>query len=63
MKPRRRLRKWVVYTLRVIFVLSFIVGGSDCEDMKIFVISHLVATATLCLSGYVLIKNMNMEEE
>ena len=55
---KRMLKKWVVYLLRTIFVLSLLVGASECEDMKLFLISHIVAVATMTLSGYALLKNM-----
>lgn len=58
MKRKRRLKKWVIYVLRTIFVISFIVGASDSENFKFFVISHLVAGATMLLSGIILIRNM-----
>lgn len=56
---QRKLKKWVVYTLRFIFIISLLVGISDCGNFKLFVISHIVALATLLFSGIVLIKDMN----
>lgn len=58
MKRKRRLKKWVKNVLIVIFALSIIVGSSDSENFKFFVISHLIAGIAMLLSGTILIKNM-----
>lgn len=56
---QRKLKKWVVYTLRFIFIISLLVGISDCGNFKFFVISHIIALVILLFSGIVLIKDMN----
>lgn len=55
---KRKLRKWVKVVLKVIFGLSLLIGASDCQDTKLFIISHIVAGVLMITSGYALIKNM-----
>lgn len=55
---KRRLKRWVKNLLVGILVLSIIIGSSECENMTIFVVSHIIAGITMILSGYILIKNM-----
>lgn len=54
---KRRFKKWVVWTLIAINTLSLFVMGSDCEDMILFVISHIIAVLTFSGSSYLLLKN------
>ena len=54
----RKLKKWVKVVLKIMFVLAFLVGASDCQDTKVFVISHIIAGLIMVLSGYILVKNM-----
>lgn len=37
------LKKWVVIILAVVNMLALLVMGSEVEDLKLFVITHLVA--------------------
>ena len=50
-----RLRKWVEYLLVVVAFLSFCIMGSECDDMMIFVISHIIATIIFVTSSSILI--------
>lgn len=61
MKKKRKLKKWVVWLLRILFILAFIVAASDGGTMEQFVISHIIAGIILMSSGYILIKNMEVE--
>lgn len=56
---QRKLKKWVVITLRVILVLSFVIMASDCENTMLFFISHVIAGLLFGLSAYVLIRKEN----
>lgn len=58
---KRRLKKWVRYTLGTIFVLSTLLGISECEDTKIFMISHIIAIIVAGISGAILIKDILKE--
>jgi len=51
-----RLRKWVEYLLVVVAFLSLCVMGSECDDMMIFIVSHLIATLIFVVSSSILIK-------
>ncbi len=53
---RKKLKKWVVWLLRILFIGSILVGISEVEDMKVFIISHLIAVIVMALTGYVLVK-------
>lgn len=57
---KRRLKRWVVWLLTIISTLAFIIMASDCEDMSIFIISHIIATLVFVFCSYVLIKNMEV---
>ena len=49
-------KKWVVNILFVICFISILVMASDCEDIKLFVISHVVATGVLVMCAWLLKK-------
>jgi len=53
---KQRLKKWVEVVLSIIAMLSVCIIGSDCEDLSIFVISHLIALIIFTLSIKVLVK-------
>ena len=59
MVKERKLKKWVVNVLAGINFTSLILMGSDTEDLKVFIIGHLIALTVFLLSGYALIKNIN----
>lgn len=50
------LRKWVAYLLIAINVLAFIVIASDVDDLKLFVVSHLVAGIVFACNSMLIIK-------
>lgn len=58
---KRKLKRWVVWLLRILFIGSVLVGISEVEDMKVFIISHLIAAVVMALTGYVLVKEANNE--
>jgi len=45
-----RLRKWVEYLLILIAFFSFCIMGSECDDMLIFDISHIIALTIFAIS-------------
>lgn len=59
MKKRRKLKNWAEYTLVGINFTSLLFMGGDAEDLKVFIIGHLIALVVFLLSGYALIKNIN----
>lgn len=58
---RKKLKKWVVWLLRILFICSVLLGFSDAGSMKVFIISHLIAAVVMALTGYVLVKEANNE--
>ena len=58
---KRRLKKWVRYTLGVICLLATLVGVSECEDSKVFFISHGIALLVLLIFEPILIKDLLKE--
>lgn len=58
---RKKLKKWVVWLLRILFIGSVLLGFSDAGSMKAFIISHLIAAVVMALTGYVLVKEANNE--
>lgn len=58
---KRRLKKWVRYTLGVICLLATLVGVSECEDTKVFFISHGIALLVLLIFEPILIKDLLKE--
>jgi hypothetical protein len=58
---KRRLKKWVRYTLGVICLLATLVGVSECQDTKVFFISHGIALLVLLIFEPILIKDLLKE--
>lgn len=58
---KRRLKKWVRYTLGVICLLATLVGVSECKDTKVFLISHGIALLVLLIFEPILIKDLLKE--
>lgn len=58
---KRRLKKWVRYTLGVICLLATLVGVSECQDTKVFFISHGIALLVLLIFEPILIRDMLKE--
>lgn len=56
---KRRLKKWVRYTLGFICLGAILVGTSECEDIKVFMISHIIACIVLFVFGSILVKDIN----
>ena len=49
-------KKWVVNVLAIICFISILIMASDCENIKVFVISHIVALAVLTICSLLLKK-------
>ena len=58
---KRRLKKWVRITLVIISVIAILVGISECENMTLFIISHIIAIVLFLVCSLILIKDMNKE--
>lgn len=55
---RRELKKWVKNLLIIINLIMFLIMASECENLTLFFISHLIAATVFCINSYILIKNM-----
>lgn len=51
---KRKLKKWVEYTLVTINAFMFIIMASECEDLKIFITSHVIALIIFAFNSYIL---------
>lgn len=56
MRKKLVLRKWVEVVLGTIFMIALLIAGSECEDTKIFIISHIGAGIVMAIVGYILVK-------
>jgi hypothetical protein len=50
------LKKWVMVILAIINILAFIVMASEVDDLKLFVVSHLVACVIFTGNSMLIIK-------
>lgn len=53
---KRKMKNWVVWFLSMISIVSLIIMGSDCESMKVFVISKIISAAVFSICSYILLK-------
>lgn len=58
---KRKLKKWVVWCLVAIDTVALLVASSECEDMTMFVVSHIIACAVFAICSYILLKNSKEE--
>ncbi len=56
MKKKLVLRKWVEVVLGIIGWICVLICGSECDDMKLFIISHIGAGLILLLIMYIYVK-------
>lgn len=50
------LKDWVVVILAIINMFAIMVMGSDCESLKTFLISHLIAASVFILNSMIIVK-------
>ena len=55
------LRKWFAYVLVIINMFAFCVMASEVEDLKLFVVSHLVALLVFASNSMLIIKYCRKE--
>ena len=53
---RRKLKRWVVWLLTLVNLLSLIVMGGESQSMKVFIISKIIAAAIFGLTTLILVK-------
>lgn len=49
-------RKWINTILLIVLFVSVLFMASDCEDTKLFIIVHIIATTTFITSAVLLTK-------
>ena len=61
---KRYIKNWVQVLLVIINMLTILIMGSDCEYMKIFIISHLFAGVVFTINSLILLKygRLNYED-
>jgi len=56
MKKKIVLKKWVEVVLEIVLFMSILIGASECDNMRIFIISHLGAGLVMIIVGMILVK-------
>ena len=51
-----KFKKWFSYLLGTIAFLAFMFMGSDCEDLNMFILVHLISTGVFILTTSLLVK-------
>lgn len=57
------LKKWVEVVIIFIQVILFMILGSECEDLKVFIISKLVALTLFIINSMILFKYSRLVED
>lgn len=63
MKKTWKFRNWVVYTLVTINIILFILMSSECDDLKMFILSKIILTIIFLFNNLLLSKHSNLFEE
>lgn len=53
---KERLKGWVKVVLTIIAIISFCFMGGECDDLGMFIASHIIASATFMLATSILYK-------
>lgn len=51
-----KLRRWFSITIKILMIISLLVIMSDCEDLKTFIFTHLIATGIFILGTILTMK-------
>lgn len=60
---KRYLKRWVEVVIIFIQVILFMVLGGECEDLKVFIISKLVAVTLFIINSMILFKYSRLMED
>lgn len=60
---KRYLKRWVEVVIIFIQVILFMVLGGECEDLKVFIISKLVALTLFIINSMILFKYSRFMED
>ena len=57
------LKKWVEVAIIFIQVVLFMIVGSDCDDLKIFIVSKIIALIIFFVNHLILVKYTKLYDE
>ena len=57
------LKKWVEVVIIFMQVILFMILGGECEDLKVFIISKLVALTLFIINSMILFKYSRLVED
>ena len=57
------LKKWVEVVIIFIQVISFMILGSESDDLKVFIISKLIALIIFGINSIILFKYLRLMED
>lgn len=60
---KRYLKKWVEVIIIVIQILLFIILASECDNMKIFILSKLIVLPIFLFNHTILVKYSRLMED
>lgn len=60
---KRYLKRWVEVVIIFMQVILFMVLGGECEDLKVFIISKLVALSLFIINSVILFKYSRFMED
>lgn len=53
---KRVLKKWVLYGLVGINIMALLVMTSECDDLKLFITTHLLSAIILIINSALILK-------
>lgn len=62
MKKKYVLKKWVVRTILITFLIASIIGAMDFEDTKTFMITHIICATVMAIDIAILWTQTNIFE-
>lgn len=65
MKDKRKLylKKWVEVAIIFIQVILFMIVGSECDDLKIFIVSKIIVLVIFFVNHLILVKYTKLYDE
>ena len=57
------LKKWVEVAIIFIQLILFMIVGSDCDDLKIFIVSKIIALIIFFVNHLILVKYTKLYDE
>ena len=57
------LKRWVEVTIIFIQAILFMIVGSECDDLKIFIVSKIIALVIFFVNHLILVKYTKLYDE